>query len=214
MPTRTDKVPNTSATAASSGSDLNGAAVQRRLRDAARAPAPRSPRGCSARRRPTSCSSDGRVGVSGRRRARRAVLRGRRPGVPTRACRCSRPASTGRRRSTSTAKTGRGQAVPLLRLRRRGQRGRGRRLHRAVPAAARRHPARRRRLAVAADRSRPGRGRLRPGRRLADDRGAGVGRATAPCQSHGASTYKLPTLGECPPDLQRRAARARAASRA
>ena len=28
MPTRTDKVPNTSATAASSGSDLNGAAVQ------------------------------------------------------------------------------------------------------------------------------------------------------------------------------------------
>jgi xanthine dehydrogenase large subunit len=29
MPTRTDKVPNTSATAASSGSDLNGAAVQR-----------------------------------------------------------------------------------------------------------------------------------------------------------------------------------------
>src|SRR5207342_888598 len=28
MPTRTDKVPNTSATAASSGSDLNGAAVR------------------------------------------------------------------------------------------------------------------------------------------------------------------------------------------
>ena len=28
MSTRTDKVPNTSATAASSGSDLNGAAVQ------------------------------------------------------------------------------------------------------------------------------------------------------------------------------------------
>src|SRR5690242_21835488 len=28
MPTRTDKVPNTSATAASSGSDLNGAAIR------------------------------------------------------------------------------------------------------------------------------------------------------------------------------------------
>ena len=32
MPTRTDKIPNTSATAASSGTDLNGAAVVRRVR--------------------------------------------------------------------------------------------------------------------------------------------------------------------------------------
>ena len=50
VPTRTDKVPNTSATAASSGADLNGAAV--------RTPAPRSSSGC-ARWRP-SCSAASR----------------------------------------------------------------------------------------------------------------------------------------------------------
>ena len=68
------------------------------------------------------------------------------------------------------------QAVPLLRLRRRGLRSRGGRLHRRLPAAAHRHPAGRRRLDLAGRRSRPDRRRLHPGRRLADDRRAAVGR--------------------------------------
>ena len=45
---------------------------------------------------------------------------------------------------------------------------------------ARRHPPRRRRLDQSGARSRPGRRRLHPGARLADDRGAGVRRQGAP----------------------------------
>ena len=66
-------------------------------------------------------------------------------------------------------------AVQVLRLRGRGQRGRGRRLHRGLPAAPGRHRARRRRQPLAAGRPRPGRGRLRAGRRLADPGGPALG---------------------------------------
>ena len=54
-------------------------------------------------------------------------------------------------------------------------RGRGGRLHRRLPAAAGRHRARRRRQPVAADRRRPDRGRVRAGRRLAHPGGAALG---------------------------------------
>ena len=73
-----------------------------------------------------------------------------------------------------------GVAVQVLRLRRRGRRGRGRRLHRRLPAAAGRHRARRRRQPLAAGRPRPDRGRLRAGRRLADPRGPALGRERRP----------------------------------
>ena len=69
-----------------------------------------------------------------------------------------------------------GRAVQVLRLRRRRRRGRGRRLHRRLPPAARRHRPRRRRQPLAAGRPRPDRGRLRPGRRLADPGGPALGR--------------------------------------
>ena len=100
MSTRTDKVPNTSATAASSGSDLNGAAV------AGRVPADQSATG-----------SGGSGGVR-LRAGRGAVRRRRRIGAAERrsnsarcarpptssACRCSRKVSTARRTSISTSR--------------------------------------------------------------------------------------------------------------
>ena len=95
MPTRTDKVPNTSATAASAGTDLNGAAVvdacaQIMARLDRWPPAARLRRG---RRRSTTASCRrGRsiaFATSARRRTRSA-------------CRSSRRASTARRTSTST----------------------------------------------------------------------------------------------------------------
>ena len=121
-PTRTDKVPNTSATAASAGADLNGGAVKdaceqilRRLRRRRRRPWPAV--GRPGRRRPTSAG-----------------------------CSCGRPASTGPRACTGTRRRC-GAPVQVLRLRRRRRRGRGRRLHRRLPHPARRHRPRRRRLA-------------------------------------------------------------------
>lgn len=104
----------------------------------------------------------------GRRRrvpaARAAVRRGVLPHRGT-ALGCRRPA---------------GLPVQVLRVRRRGLRGRGRRLHRRVSPAPRGHRARRRRLALAAARHRPDRGRIRAGRRLADARGAAVGHRRRP----------------------------------
>ena len=73
-----------------------------------------------------------------------------------------------------------GRAVQVLRLRGGAVRGRGRRLHRRLPVPAHRHRARRRRQPVAADRRRADRGRLRPGRRLADPGAAALGRRRRP----------------------------------
>ena len=175
-PTRTDKVPNTSATAASSGADLNGGAVKNaceQIRDAAGAGGGRSG---SASTPPTSASLDGRVQRPGRRPASEVsweeVVRA---GVLP-----ARPAVGGRllpHRGPVLGLVGdAGVAVQVLRLRRRGQRGRGRRLHRGVPAAPGRHRARRRRQPLPAGRPRADRGRLRAGRRLADPRGPALGR--------------------------------------
>ena len=83
--TRTDKVPNTSATAASSGADLNGMAAQRRRRDDPAAPATQFARRAS----PDSAELE----------LRRALP----PRPSRRASRSRRPASTRRPKSTTTA---------------------------------------------------------------------------------------------------------------
>ena len=123
-PTRTDKVPNTSATAASSGADLNGGAVKDACEQIRRL-APWRPR-TSASTRPT-CGREGGVGVgsdvSGR--ARRPSLRQR---VQLWAAGYYRTEGL-HWDSTSHA----GLAVQVLLLRRRRGRGRGRRLHRRLP---------------------------------------------------------------------------------
>ena len=133
MPTRTDKVPNTSATAASSGSDLNGAAVQRRVRDDPRAARRRSrPRASACERVRRSCSPAA------------ASIRAASPSAASPSPRSSNAGLPGARAAlrgrllphagiSLRLEDGAGHAVPLLRLRRRGERGRGRRLHRAVP---------------------------------------------------------------------------------
>ncbi len=109
MPTRTDKVPNTSATAASSGSDLNGAAVRARVRDVARAPgrgrrAPLRLRAGGGRVRPAAaCCAGGGAQADAR------VRRDRRTPPISSACRCRRPATTARPTSTTTARAARGK---------------------------------------------------------------------------------------------------------
>ena len=181
-PTRTDKVPNTSATAASAGADLNGARHQGRLR------------------------ADPGPARAGPRRARHRLGRPRARGLLR-----ARAAVGGRllpHRGTALGRRGDARlAVQVLRVRRLRGRGRGRRLHRRLPHPPRRHRPRRRRLALAAGRPRPGRGRLRPGRRLADPGGPALGRPpTGPSRgrltTQSASTYKLPSLSEMPEDFR------------
>ena len=175
-PTRTDKVPNTSATAASSGADLNGGAIKNacdqirdRLAEVAGRQARHPPRRRAVRRRrghrhrlPRQADRRGAELVHDAYFQRVSAVGGRL--LPHRGSALGRRADAGR-------------AVQVLRLRRLAVRGRGRRLHRRLPAAAGRHRARRRRQPVAADRPRSDRGRLRPGRRLADPGGAALGRA-------------------------------------
>ena len=133
-PTRTDKVPNTSATAASSGADLNGGAVKNaceqiraRLEQvaAARSGGPRSRRTVRERR----------GGGPGQVRTGAHLGAGRAHGVlPAGA------AVRGRllpHRGAALGLLGDARlAVQVLRLRRRRQRGRGRRLHRGLHASA------------------------------------------------------------------------------
>ena len=174
--TNTGKVPNTSATAASSGTDLNGMAAQN---------AAQHDQGAAdrlRRRDATACAPErGRVSptasVLHRRRERCAFARARPRGLSRRASRCP---PTGylhdARRSTGTAprhRAGRSTISPTARPCREvaidtltGEKR----------VAARRHPARRRPLAQPGDRHRPDRGRLHPGHGLADHRGAGVRR--------------------------------------
>ena len=153
-PTRTDKVPNTSATAASSGADLNGGAVKNaceqiieRLLQVAAA---------------SSASPGRRAVVDGEVRRRQTVRpclgRAGQQGLLPAASSCGRPASTAPRGCTGTRSDAR-VAVQVLRLRRRRDRGRGRRVHRRLPHAAGRHRPRRGRQPVAAGRHRPDRGR-------------------------------------------------------
>ena len=155
-PTRTDKVPNTSATAASAGADLNGGAVK------------------------NACDQ-----ILGRLTQVRAenpdaswdeLVAHRLPRA--------HPAVGGRLLQDRGAELGRHHhdrlAVQVLRLRRGRLGGRGRRLHRRLRPAPRRHRARRRRQPLAAGRPRPGRGRVRAGRGLADAGGPALGHLRRP----------------------------------
>ena len=172
--TDTSKVANTSATAASTGADLNGKAAQ----DAARQIRERLA-ACAAARHGGEAAAvrfaNDKVEVNGRTLAF-ATLVGE--------------AYLDRVQlwsdgfyATPGPELGQGQdegpAVLLLRLRRGGERGGRRHADRRMEAAARRHPARRRPLAEPGGRHRPGRGRLHPGHGLAHDRGAGLASARA-----------------------------------
>ena len=173
-PTRTDKVPNTSATAASSGADLNGGAVKHaceQIRDRMAAVAGRM-LGVDQRDVRFSGGRVSGLGPSGPSFSFAEVV-GR--VVPP-----ARAAVGGRllphRGPALGHRADAGRAVQVLRVRRRGDGGRGRRVHGRVADAAGRHPARRRRLPLAAHRPRAGRGRVRAGRRMAHARGAPLGR--------------------------------------
>lgn len=170
-PTRTDKVPNTSATAASSGADLNGGAVKNaceQLRAAAaggREPAgfQRLGRAHRRRRRPHPGQRQG-AGL-GRPGAHRVLPACSAVGVRLLP---DRGAALGREELP-------GLPVQVLLLRRRRGRGGGRRFHRRLPHPPGGHRARRRRQPVPDDRHRSGRGRFRAGRGLADARGHALG---------------------------------------
>ena len=155
-PTRTDKVPNTSATAASAGADLNGGAVKNACEQILGRLAP-------VRAEHPDASWDELVRI----------------GLPP-----AHPAVGGRLLQDRGAELGRHDddrlAVQVLRVRRRRRRGRGRRLHRRLRPAPRRHRPRRRRQPLPAGRPRPDRGRVRAGRRLADPRGPALGRVRRP----------------------------------
>ncbi len=171
MPTRTDKVPNTSATAASAGTDLNGAAVLdacAQLRERLR-PVAAGLLACEASE--VRFEDD----AASRRRPPRAVCRRVRGGLHA-AHAALRPGLLPHARHPLRRGDGHRQAVPLLRLRRRGVGSGGGRLHRRPPPAQNRYPAGRGRFDFTGGRPRPDRRRLHPGHGMADDRGAAVGR--------------------------------------
>ena len=176
--TTTAKVPNTSATAASSGSDINGMAAKNAagaIKERLIAFAAESYR---RRGRPDRVPRQPRVHRQPVGAVRRAD-----PARPiSRACRCPRPASTRRRRSTGTPKTGQGRpfyyfsygaacSEVLVDI-----------THRRDEGDARRYRPRRRALAQSGGRHRPDRGRLRAGHGLAHHRGACVPRGRAAAQ--------------------------------
>ncbi len=175
----TSKVANTSATAASTGSDLNGKAgqdaarqIRHRLARVRRGNVRRPRRGRRVRRR------------RGQRRGQgHRVPRARAAGVSR-----ARPALVRRLLRDAEAPLGRPHderpAVLLFRVRCRGVGGRRRHADRRIQAAARRPAARCRRLHQSGDRHRAGRRRLHPGHGLAHDRRALVERgrrADDPC---------------------------------
>ena len=187
MTTATDKVPNTSATAASSGSDLNGAAVQRACETLRERLAPVAAR--AARREPATAAPSVRSSPDGQVvRAPQApsvalpfeqVTRGART---WRRCRCRRPASTARRASRYDRAEGRGKPFHYFAYGAAVTRGRGRRLTgdeararastSSTTSASSLEPG---------DRSRADRGRLRPGHGLAHGRGAARGTRRGGC---------------------------------
>ena len=163
-PTRTDKVPNTSATAASSGADLNGGAIK----DA-----------CEQIRARLNTVAAGKLGVhpddvrfvdgvvTGIGFARPSGRPG--PLWSARRTGCRVPLwAAGFYRTTGLhwdADRMQGEPFKYFAYGAAAARGRGGRLHRGVPDPAGRHRARRGGQPVAADRSRPDRGRVRPGGR-------------------------------------------------
>jgi xanthine dehydrogenase molybdopterin-binding subunit B len=175
--TTTGKVPNTSATAASSGTDLNAMAAA----DAARQVKERlqafgaerwQTRPENVRFVPNHVMVDDRASPSPSS-----------SGSPIRrGCSFRRPGSTRLRRSIGTDPRA-GAAVLLLRLRRRRLGGVGGHADRREPGGPGGHPPRRRPLAEPRHRHRPDRGRLRAGHGLAHHGGAVVGRARAPAHA-------------------------------
>ena len=173
-PTRTDKVPNSSATAASSGADINGGAVK----DA-----------CDQIRQRLNVVAAGRLGIhpDDVRIVDGVITRHR---VPRPAARMGRPCPRrvlpagpavgcrvlSHRRAALELGPDAGGTVQILRLRRRGRRGRDRRVHRCLPDVAGRRRPRCRRQPVSADRHRTDRGRFRAGGRVADLGGVALGR--------------------------------------
>ena len=106
MATSTDKVPNTSATAASSGSDLNGEAVKAACETAARPP--RAGGGAAARRRGRRGALRRRCRVPGVEARAAPGLRRGDGRAPTASASASRPpASTARPASTGTPRPAR-----------------------------------------------------------------------------------------------------------
>ena len=196
-PTRTDKVPNTSATAASSGADLNGGAIKN---------------ACDQIRERLNDRGGRQAGHPPRRRAVRR-RRGHRDRLPRQADHVAPSWST-----TPTS-----MRVPLWAagfyrtagLHWDAERMQGEPFKYFAYGASvsevevdgftgayrllrDRHRARRRRQPVAADRPRPDRGRLRPGRRLADPGGAALGRerraAPRPAEHPGGQHVQDPEL--------------------
>ena len=188
-PTRTDKVPNTSATAASSGADLNGGAVKNACEQIRERLAQ-----VAATRLGFHVNDvrfvDGRVrglAVAGEEVSWEEVVKQayfQRVQLWAAGLLPHRGPALG---LVGDA----GLAVQVLRLRGGRQRGRGRRLHRGVPAAPGRHRARRRRQPLPAGRPRADRGRLRAGRRLAHAGGPALGR--------GRRTHPRPARDARPP---------------
>ena len=173
-PTNTGKVPNTSATAASAGTDLNGAAalaavrtIKGRLIDFAEAHF----------RVPREAVSFCRNEAQDRRAIHELCGTGQ--------ARVPEPrAAVGHRllpHAQDLVRPGAGTrpAILLFRLWRGGLRGRARHFDRRIPAPARRPLARRRPLDQSRDRHGSDRGRLRSGHGLADDRGALLGTSAA-----------------------------------
>ncbi len=178
----TSKVPNASATAASSGTDLNGRAAQfaaRNVRDnlasfVERAGRLRRRRGDLPRR-----PGDLAQGHAQLRRGGEGRLRQPHPAVERRLL----PHAQDPLRQDDAD----GPAVLLLRLRRGLQRSGHRHADRREPAIEGRHPARRRHPHQSGHRHRPDRGRLHPGRGLAHHRATGVerpGRSQHPRAQH------------------------------
>ncbi len=134
--TTTEKVPNTSPTAASAGSDLNGKAAQaaaREIKDQARAL-----RRVTLGRRAEGRRLRRRQGAAGPALAELRRACEARPSQPHLAfCHRLLPHAQGRIRRQDASRA----AVLLFRLWRRGERGRDRHAHRRVQAAPRRHPA-------------------------------------------------------------------------
>ena len=170
MPTRTDKVPNTSATAASSGTDLNGAAVE----DACRQIIARLVDGGGRHPRVRPVDGAGVGGPGQRRRALGAVCRRLRSGVP-RASAALRAGFLPHAWHPLRSGDRPGSPVLLLHVRRRRVRGGSGRLHRRPPPAACRHPPGCGRHDLAHRRPRADRGRLHPGCGVAHGRGPAVG---------------------------------------
>ena len=192
-PTRTDKVPNTSATAASAGADLNGGAVKNACDQIMARLAP-------VRAEHPDLSWDELVAKAYHQRVQLWA------------------AGFYKTEGLSWDLTDDDRdAVQVLRLRRRRRRGRGRRVHRRLPDPAGRHRPRRRRQPLAAGRPRADRGRVRAGRRLADAGGPALGRVRrrAPRPAHhpgGQHLQAAELLGDAD-RVQRRAARAGARGR-